>query len=527
MGKNQDWIKGTVWIAVAAFIGKVLGLIYRIPLQNIAGDEGLYIYQQIYPILSLALLLSIYSLPSATAQLLGSQTKDPQVRRAYVSVVFYLYISLGVLAWVLLFFAAPLLSTWMGDEALTLPIRMSSFMFLLIPITATLRGYFQSEQRTDLIAISQVVEQLIRVLIIIATTVAVASFGMSLYMIGVYASMATVCGSVVASVLLFVWFKGMKQEAGSVAVKADYRKMFPVLFKAAIVFSFIHILHLLLQAVDVFTMIHMLQSWGASLEEARFLKGVYDRGNPLIQLGLVFGTAIAFALVPSLNETVEKEGIKEEERNFAVKLTAFISLQATVGLVAIMPYLNPLFYKSDDATLVLQVMVTTILPLSLVITISVILQQQGKKLVQLWWLLIWISLKVLLNLLLLPIYGIMGASIASITASIALLGIYFWVWSTISPSKVAWSYIFKLVTSSIVMLSLVLLAGESIVWVIGEANRLQLSIIITIQVLIGIAVVLLCMFYWKIWSKEELDRLWSMVPNKVKKRLSRANGKGL
>ncbi|WP_054754927.1 oligosaccharide flippase family protein [Piscibacillus salipiscarius] len=77
MSRQAIWIKGALLLTIAGFISKVLGMIYRVPLQNMAGDEGLYIYQQVYPILSIAILLSVYSIPGALSHTL--KDKDQQI----------------------------------------------------------------------------------------------------------------------------------------------------------------------------------------------------------------------------------------------------------------------------------------------------------------------------------------------------------------------------------------------------------------------------------------------------------------
>ncbi|WP_040402589.1 oligosaccharide flippase family protein, partial [Alkalibacillus haloalkaliphilus] len=117
MSNSSAWIKGTVILTISALIGKVLGMVYRIPLQNLAGDEGLYVYQQVYPVISLALMLSIYSLPSAFSHILTYyKPQNAQIRFKNVSVVFYLLVTLGFIVALTLYVASPFLVNLMGDD---------------------------------------------------------------------------------------------------------------------------------------------------------------------------------------------------------------------------------------------------------------------------------------------------------------------------------------------------------------------------------------------------------------------------
>lgn len=89
---QRSAFNGVVVLTVALIIVKVLSAIYRIPYQNILGDEGLYAYQQIYPIVALGVILTMNAIPSAVTQTFGSSGKDKQ----YTNVLFVLQIFSGI-----------------------------------------------------------------------------------------------------------------------------------------------------------------------------------------------------------------------------------------------------------------------------------------------------------------------------------------------------------------------------------------------------------------------------------------------
>ena len=70
---NNQWFKGVFLLTIAGFAGKILSASYRVPLQNMAGDEGIYIYQQIYPFIMIAWMLSIYGYPAALSKITNDQ----------------------------------------------------------------------------------------------------------------------------------------------------------------------------------------------------------------------------------------------------------------------------------------------------------------------------------------------------------------------------------------------------------------------------------------------------------------------
>ncbi|MEM5590644.1 oligosaccharide flippase family protein [Niallia circulans] len=67
--QSNVWFKGAFILMIAALITKVLSAVYRIPFQNIVGDKGFYIYQQVYPFYGVIIALSTYGFPVVLSKL--------------------------------------------------------------------------------------------------------------------------------------------------------------------------------------------------------------------------------------------------------------------------------------------------------------------------------------------------------------------------------------------------------------------------------------------------------------------------
>ncbi|GEN44739.1 polysaccharide biosynthesis protein [Alkalibacillus haloalkaliphilus] len=504
MSNSSAWIKGTVILTIAALIGKVLGMVYRIPLQNLAGDEGLYVYQQIYPVISLALMLSIYSLPSAFSHVLTYYSpQNAQIRFKNVSVVFYLLVTLGFMVALTLYVASPFLVNLMGDDRLLFPFKMTSLLFLLIPITAFFRGYFQFKQQEAIFALSQVTEQLIRVLLIVVSTIIIVNYGLSVYNIGWLATVATLAGVVFAIlVLLFFYFKYRKTTKETVSLKL--KKVLVPLITGMVVYSLTHVLHLIVQFVDVLTMVNSLKEFGNTFTEAVNSKGVYDRGNPLVQLGLVFGSALALSIVPAIqmNEPSEQK-VTEWNQVFAFKLTFLFSLSAAFGLVAIMPVLNPLFYLSSDGTVAIQLMMVLVFLFSMIMTLSVLLQGHGIRVAQVKWLALLLVVKWMLNILLIQQFGIIGASLASVIATGLIVIVFYRLWSSRVVAKGINRFLVK--ASAVVLLMTTVVYSLNLLarYFVALDERLLLLLIVIALCFIGAVIVLYCIDRIKLFTDEE------------------------
>lgn len=80
-------MEGAFILTIASFIAKVLSAVYRVPFQNLVGDEGFYVYQQVYPIYGLAMTLALSGLPQFISRVIAEQP-DPQKQRAQIQVIY-------------------------------------------------------------------------------------------------------------------------------------------------------------------------------------------------------------------------------------------------------------------------------------------------------------------------------------------------------------------------------------------------------------------------------------------------------
>lgn len=195
---NKKLVQGTAILAFAALIAKVLSAVYRIPLENFVGDTGFYVYQQIYPIYGIGMTLALNGLPTFISKLIVAEPNDAaqaqlagQLLRGLSMVALVIVVGLNV--------SAPLLATLMGDRQLTNVIRAVSLMFIVMPIMAVGRGVAQGQLNMRPTAYSQVVEQIVRVLIIVVVAYEAMQTGMNVYLMGTLAMLSAPIAGLAAS----------------------------------------------------------------------------------------------------------------------------------------------------------------------------------------------------------------------------------------------------------------------------------------------------------------------------------------
>lgn len=421
--ETNKLVKGALLLTIAGLVSKILSASYRIPLQNLTGDFGYYIYQQVYPLLGIILILSLYGFPSAISKLsveMRAKGKSTSFKQFYLP-IFLLMLVINGFLFVLLYMNASQIANLVGDAQLTRAYQLAAFTFLLIPFSSLLRGVFQGSLEMKPTAYSQVGEQLIRVAIII--WVAYLFFGerIEVYQIGEAAAIASIIGAIIAIVILLVFFIKIKPVTNQV-YKIPWGYYLRTLFTLGIVAALNHMVLLIIQFADVFTLVPKLMEYGLSSMESMEAKGVFDRGQPLIQIGTVLGSSFALALIPAIS----KKHLKEDAENTIAYIQGgllfsfYLAAGAVIGLVLIFPEVNMLLFKDLKGTSSLQILSLAILLSSVSITTSSILQgldyfKRTAVFILLAFLIKWVA-----NILLVPLWGITGSAVATVLSLLVL-----------------------------------------------------------------------------------------------------------
>lgn len=432
---SVQFVKGAAILGVAGLVSKLLGAVYRIPYQNIAGDIGLYVYMQVYPLYTTLLILATAGFPIAISKIVSERVAVGDVigaRKAF-RVASISLVVLGLFFFLLLFLGAPQIARFMGDEHLTTPLRAVAWSLPLVPMVAILRGYFQGHQNMMPTGVSQVIEQLIRVIFILLTAFWAMNVYQDAYLAGTGAVFAAFPGGV-AAVLVLLWYwkkdkKSMpvpeeKSQASGVSVWTNRQVLRSLLFYALPICMGALVLPLI-PLVDSVTVVNMLQWSGMDENLAKLAKGAFDRGQPLIQFGTFFATSLSLALVPAISEAAaqRQHQLIAGRSEVAIRLTFLLGLPASFGLALLALPINVMLYGDSNGTEALAVQSFTIIFATLSIASAGILQGMGRVMRPARNLFIGVLVKLVLNLALVPFWGISGAALATVMAYLVAMGL--------------------------------------------------------------------------------------------------------
>jgi PST family polysaccharide transporter len=501
MRSPSKFAQGVVLFALAGYVSKLISFAYRVPYQNLAGDFGLYAYQTVYPFAAIVASLGIYAMPVVIAKIgVGAKGANQKLEVLWSS--FYALLLLSITLVVTMWIFAPTLAMWLGDEQLAPALRVISLSYLLMPASAVLRGAFQSRDDLRPSAWSQVLENFVRVTVMLSLLWIGVRLGKDAYTLSQYAYGATLVGGVVAIAFLIYQARGLR----IVKVRrVTFQHGLRLLLTTGLAVGFASLGILWMQLVDSFTIVNLM----GGTYEAKVSKGVFDRGYPLVQFAILFATTIGMANVPTLVRHYRAGHLQKTTQGLRsmIRVTTAIAGAATVGLMGVMFFLNVALFEDGSGTRALVLLATSTFAASLAIASMTCLQAIDREWIAARSMIVAILAKGIVNVGLVPFYGIEGAAVGT---SLGFLAMAFYNFRALDRSIPLGSFRSKHYKS----LSKALVPMLLLVAVLNWVGQMWVdSRIAAFGWLIGMVCSGAVLYIWRLWSTRMLSLAeWEFIP---------------
>jgi stage V sporulation protein B len=423
---KKSFIKGAAVLGAAGLIVKMIGVLYRIPLQWIIGDDGLGIYHKAYPAYALLLMISTAGLPPAVSKLVASHMARGD--KAGANKVFRVALGLlsvaGLVASLILFiFSKQIAVIWAKDPLAQMSIAYIAPAIFFVAIMAAVRGYFQGMQNMFPTAMTQLVEQVGKVAMGLLFASLMISRGIEYGAAG--AILGVMASEFVAMAVILVYYF-VKREKAEITAQ-DYEKTNEILkkiLKLAIPILIGASIMPLITFLDANIISDRLLSIGFTQETARPIFGIYTgRVNPLVNVPGTVSLAFCVSIVAAVSSYLAVEDMDAVRRNTKTgfKMAMLVGIPSAVGLgVLSTPIMNLLYHSSSPesnqlAGNLLAILAGGVIFLSILQTLNGVLQGLGKVMVPVAALGSGAVVKVVLSYVLIgiPEVGIYGAPIST------------------------------------------------------------------------------------------------------------------
>ena len=395
--------KNATLLTLLMLIKKLLSIVYKIPYQNLTGDAGFYVFQQVYPFIAILMLLTSFALPTVIGGMLAENHYSNAIKDK-VKRLIWLF-SLGV--FVAFFLGSRQIALLMGDVLLAPVVRIVGVHFLFLPPIAYMRAVLYSRPLTmKKIGYSIVVEQLMRVLAVLFVLVVFNVRNHSYYRVAELALLFSLIAPVITMMHLYV-MKPIDDVQSFLPLKEKPRFFRPVLF--LIISSGILVIFSMVDSFLVFNVLIATESQ----TNARILRGILERGLPIIQAGTFFVGSLV-TLTMSQFEKAENEKQKRITFSTGFFYILALAMPATIGLLVVMPYLNTALFTDQSGHTTLQIMTLQIILYSIIVLLTTTLTKEKQESFVLAALLVGILAKLVLTAPLVRQLGIDGAALSSV-----------------------------------------------------------------------------------------------------------------
>ncbi len=303
-------LKGAFILSLGGIITKVLGAVYRIPLTNILGGEGIGLYQMVFPLYATLLTFSSTGVPSGVSKLIA-EGKNPEITLKSSLKVFTV---VGTALSLCMAVFSNKLALLQGNEKAGVCYALLSPSVLLVSMISCFRGYYQGFSNMKPTAISQILEQAVKLTLGIALCLAFRGNAV------IKASLAVVAVTLSELVtLIYFWVKA-KGTSLLLNVKV-YKKDLAPIYKTVIPMMAVTLVIPLVRTVDSFLIINILNGYlGNATELYGLLTGAVES---LISMPVAVCYAVAISSIPIISK-LQKDGGKVFEKCSSAIFTTLI-----------------------------------------------------------------------------------------------------------------------------------------------------------------------------------------------------------
>ena len=499
---------GAIILIAANIIVKIIGALFRIPMTNIIGGEGMGYFQTAYGMYNMLFVLSTAGLPVAVSKLVSENVAKgnySDVKKIFnISLVSFMII--GLIGTFVMFAGAQSFAQLANnDKAVYCVIAIAPAIFF-VAIVCTFRGYFQGLSNMVPTAVSQIIEALSKLFIGFIAALLLLKLGESLEIASSGAILGTTIGSVLAAIVLIVFYKRSKQikfineKAKNSKSSRSSMSIFKEIIKIAIPITIGASVLSLTNLVDLFLVMNRLGDAGFTQAQANSLYGTYtSMAVTLFNLPPSIVISLSISIIPAIAGAFALNNIKRLKNTIesALRIGVLFALPCAVGIAVLSkPILDLLFFSRPSDVAIAAPLLTSlgggVFFVCMVSLTSSMLQAIGKVNIPVITMLIGGCIKLATNYILVgnPSINIAGAPIGTTLCygMITVLNTYFLI-KTLNIVPNFLNVLIKPLVSSVAMGISAIVVYNFSIHIVGSKISTLVSVIIAMVIYILMLIV--------------------------------------
>ena len=369
--KTNFLAQGTI-LVIASFVAKAIGMIYRIPLTHILGDDGNGYYSTANEIYTIILMISSFSLPLAVSRLVAEREYAGEVKNSYrvlICSLRFAAVTGGILS-ILTFLLGGVITKYvMGVELASYALRVLAPAIFLFALTGVLRGFFQGHGTMVPTAISQIIEQVINAIISVAGAYVMLQYGLKLgekkgdaelgtalaAAGGTFGTVASVGVALLFMIVIYLGYrngfkrrmkkdKTRRRESDRAIYRAITYTILPIVL-STLVYNISTI-------IDQGVFNHILAGMGFTQKQYATVWGIYSgKFRVLMNVPLSIASCLAPSVVPALTEAMANNDLREAglRTRDTIRYTMVFTIPCAVGMAALARPIMMMLYGNNDS----------------------------------------------------------------------------------------------------------------------------------------------------------------------------------
>ena len=396
--RKNSFVEGTVVAYISILITKIIGAVYVIPFYEIIGTDGGVLYSYAYNVYNLFLNISISGIPTAVAIIIAEYNalKKFNDREKTFNLANKIIGLIAIVCFLLMFIFAKYIGLFfVGDlkdgtdvNSIVLVVRTISFCLLIIPFLSVLRGYLQGNKYLNAPSQSQLIEQIVRIIVVLVGSYVAINLLHYSVPIGVSVALSgTVLGGIAAYIFLRIKLSKsrlqLKEGVTSLkdATEKD-KKIINKIINYSIPIIIVAVTQNIYEITDQKLIIKGLYMIGYSASKSEYLASIVVTWTPKICMIInALATGLCTSVIPFIVTSYTEKNYEELNRKFnqAINIILAVSIPMSLFLMVYSSEVYRIFYgTSNEGKYVLMVMTITSILFSLQLVINMILQGMKK-----------------------------------------------------------------------------------------------------------------------------------------------------
>ncbi|AYD41282.1 polysaccharide biosynthesis protein [Clostridium fermenticellae] len=379
--KKQSLIEGTFILGAAGIIAKLLGLLFRWPLQMLIGDEGVGYYQMSFP-LYMFFIAAASGIPVSVSKMVSERKAIGDDEGAVIvlrKALILMFILGAGFTGLLLAFSKPIISFLKWDSKSYYSLISIAIAPVFISVMSAFRGFFQGLQNMTCTAVSQIIEQIGRVIVGVGLAYLLLPKGIEYSAGG--AALGAAAGGIFGGAYLIIKYFKVKREFHVGKIKDDIEILSKLLYIAVPV-SLGAAVSSIMSVIDSVLVPQKLLEAGFTYKQAAILYGqLTGKAFIMINVPLTLSAALCSSLIPIIAEAyiLNRRNEVINKVDISIKISMVIAIPSFLGLYNLAyPILNLIFPGQSDGYSILQYSAISIPFIILAQTSTAVLQGIGR-----------------------------------------------------------------------------------------------------------------------------------------------------